>query len=391
MKKSLIALAVAGAFAAPSAMADVTLSGAINMGLLYGDSNGPGDVSKTSLFAGYSNFNLTSVDDIGNGNKVVFNFQFLLEGNLPVTSATGIGNRNSYLGIMGDWGAVKWGTNENVYERLMYSSDFLDGAYGPGGNLLIMGNPGVGTAFDAGQGNCVPGTAGAGCVGFYRRTDHTVWYESPNWNGFSFEVDYTLSAYKSNTEDPKILSLGGKYQPEGMPFWVDAGYETHDDLGGIDQIAADKGFGSSSTSTEATGLQLGGGYMFGDFTVGLRWERLTYEGNSATAGHLTEWERDAFFINGKMNLPTGYAAVQVGIADEADCTVAGGAACSAVDTGATMIAVGYAHNLSRQSQILVIYNQTDNDANANYLAIGGTNGSNGIDHKGIYLGVKHTF
>ena len=36
MKKSLIAVAVAGLFAAPVAMAEVTLSGAINLGIEYG-------------------------------------------------------------------------------------------------------------------------------------------------------------------------------------------------------------------------------------------------------------------------------------------------------------------------------------------------------------------
>ena len=35
MKKSLIAVAVAGLFAAPVAMAEVTLSGAINLGIEY--------------------------------------------------------------------------------------------------------------------------------------------------------------------------------------------------------------------------------------------------------------------------------------------------------------------------------------------------------------------
>src|SRR5882724_3953598 len=52
MKKSLIALAVAGAFAAPAAMADVTISGAINVGIAYINSGsdpagGPGSESVT--------------------------------------------------------------------------------------------------------------------------------------------------------------------------------------------------------------------------------------------------------------------------------------------------------------------------------------------------------
>ncbi|MEX0960572.1 MAG: porin [Burkholderiales bacterium] len=387
MKKSLIALAVAGAFAAPSAMADVTLSGAINMGLLYGKSN-QGGATKTSLFPGYSNFNLTSVDDIGNGNRVMFNYQFNVENPHLPTAGAALTNRNSYLGIGGDWGAVKWGTNENVYERMMYSSDFMDGAFGPGGNLLILGTAssagGASTVFEIDQ-NC---SAAAPCMGFYRRSSHTVWYESPNWSGFSFEVDYTLSAYKTTTNDPKILSIGGKYQPEGMPFWVDAAYESHDDMFGVNAVTGQVG----GTASSDTGFQIGGGYMFGDFTVGLRWERLTYEADGKGAGLINEWERDAFFINGKMNLPTGYAALQIGIADEGSCALAGGGACNAgTDTGATMIGVGYAHNLSRQSQVLVFYNQMDNDSAAQYIAIGGTNVAPGVDHRGLYLGIKHTF
>jgi predicted porin len=398
MKKSLIALAVAGAFATP-AMADVTISGAIHMGIISGKSSGgsapANNISSNSLFTSYSNFNLSSVDDIGGGNRVMFNYSFNLEGNQLATAGAALNNRNSYLGIGGDWGAVKWGTNENVYERMMYSSDFLDGAMGVGGNLLILGNPGVGSAFDVGQNNCGPGayiaTPIAGCVGFYRRTSHTVWYESPNWNGFSFEVDYLLSAYKSTTDDPKGISIGGKYAPEGMPFTIDAAYEQHDDFGGVDQIAGFQGLGTgSSTSTKDTGVQVGGTYAFGDFTVGLRYEQLEYTGNSAAATDLTKWERDAYFLNGKMNLPTGYAAVQYGVANKAKCTQ-NGVACDGAGTDARMIGIGYFHNLSRQSQVSIIYNQTDNKENAAYVAIGGTNVVQGADHRGLFLGIKHTF
>ena len=84
MKKSLIAVAVAGLFAAPVAMADVTISGAINLGVQAGksgtDSAGNSGLSTNQLFPSYSNFNLSSTDDIGNGNKVIFNYQFDISG-----------------------------------------------------------------------------------------------------------------------------------------------------------------------------------------------------------------------------------------------------------------------------------------------------------------------
>jgi predicted porin len=391
MKKSLIAVAVAGLFAAPVAMADVTISGAIATGVIYGKSSGggAGDLTKTQLGSNYSHVDIESVDDIGNGNKVVFHLQMQVNIQDPTPGANPF-NRNSFLGIVGNWGAVKYGTNENVYERLQYSSDFMDGALGPGGNLMILGTPGAATVFEVGESGCAPqatltpGVFTGGCVGFYRRTEHTIWYESPNFNGFSFEVDYTLSANKTATTNPRVVSIGGKYAPEGMPFFVDAAYEKHDDLFGITKITGEGGTGSSDT-----GFQIGGGYTFGDFQINARWERLTYEQDGNAAG-VSEYERDAIWLGVKMNLPTGYAAVQFGQAGDADI-VDGGVGQKANDTGATHFSVGYFHNLSKQSQLQAIYNQTSNDANANYLAVGGTNAVNGADHKGLYLGIKHTF
>src|SRR6185436_8945123 len=183
-------------------------------------------LTRNQLNANYSNINIASSDDIGNGNKIIFNYQLVVD---PSTFANPV-NRNSYLGIAGGWGAFKMGANENVYERHMYQADPLDGAVGPGGNLMILGTPGAGTAFEVSQAPCLV----TGCVGFYRRTDHTIWYESPNFSGFTFEVDYTLSAYKTTiggvTVDPKVLSAGVKWQPEGAPFYVDFAIEQHDDM-----------------------------------------------------------------------------------------------------------------------------------------------------------------
>ena len=157
MNKSLIAAAVATAFAAPAAFADVTISGAVNIGIAMIDSDDsvggtPGDgQNRTSLATNYTNMNVTSVDDIGNGNKVVANIQFDLG---AMANTNSFNNRNSYLGIEAGWGSFKMGTNENVYERWNYESDPLDGAMGIGGNIQMLGNTGLngGGWFDVGNG-----------------------------------------------------------------------------------------------------------------------------------------------------------------------------------------------------------------------------------------------
>ncbi len=399
MKKSLIAVAVASAFVAPAAMAEVTLSGAINLGIEVAKSSagtaGTSSLTRTLLNSNYSHVDLESVDDIGNGNKVIFHYQLFAN----PQNATGLNdaNRNSFLGIAGGWGAFKMGTNENVYERMMYTADPLDGALGPGGNLMILGTPGASAAFQAGQNVAVVGPQ----VDFYRRTDDTIWYESPNFSGFSFEVDYTLSAFKQNATtsptgssiDPKVISVGGKFQPDGAPFYVDLSYERHDDMFGLSAIAASNpaataGFATGSSSKD-TGIQVGGGWQLGDLGLHLRYERLKYTEEGSAL--FTEYKRDAYWFAVKYNLPSGYVGAELGIARD------GKANGTSVDnTGAKMFGIGYFHNLSKQSQLQFIYGRTDNKDNATYTQAGapgdGTGTiSPGSDSQVFHVGIKHTY
>jgi len=389
MKKSLIAVAVAGLFAAPAAMAEVTLSGAINLGIEIAKSSASGPASsltRTLLNSNYSHIDLESVDDIGGGNKVIFHYQMQVN---PQTTGLNGGpfNRDSFLGIAGSWGAFKMGTNENVYERMMYTADPMDGALGPGGNLMILGTPGANTAFDAGQSACGP-TNGTGCIGFYRRTDQTIWYESPNFSGFSFEIDQTLSAFKQNTPssfDPTVTSIGGKFQPEGAPFYVDLAYERHKDMFGLVGIAASQGIAvTGATGSKDTGVQVGGGYMIGDLGLHLRYEQLKYQLDST--GGSDDYKRNAVWFGAKYNLPSGYVGAEIGVA--ADGKLDG---VKQDKTGATMYGVGYFHNLSKQSQLQFIYGATQNKDNANYTQAGAPGSAVGQDHQVFHVGIKHTY
>jgi len=398
MKKSLIAVAVAGLFAAPVAMAEVTLSGAINLGIeasksSAGTAPGSSSLSKTQLNSNYSHVDMESVDDIGDGNKVIFHYQLIAQ---PQTTGVDNTNRNSYLGVMGTWGAFKMGTNENVYERFMYQADPLDGALGPGGNLMILGTPGANEAFQAGQGGCLPNTAGTnGCVGFYRRTDNTIWYESPNWDGVSFEVDYTLSASKTqvggNTLNPTVLSAGIKYQPEakfaGIFEYVDLAYEKHNDMFGIAAIANSFGAAApTATGSSDTGTQIGFGISpLENLHMNWRFEQLKYTA-SGTGGTNGDYKRSAFWSGIKYDLATGYVGAEIGKAQ--DGKLDGN---KVSDSGATMYGIGYFHNLSKQSQLQFIYGMTNNDANATYTQAAAPLTTAGSDHQVLHVGIKHTF
>jgi predicted porin len=418
MKRTVIAMAIGGLFAAP-AFADVTLSGSINAGpaiVHSGDGSATAvqfvnDILGTSLKAGalkgvtrtgidtnYSNITIGSLEDLGGGLKLDFGYQFTA--NFQATNASP-GNRNSHIGLTSDsWGGVWYGTNENLYERYYYSVDPLDGAAGIGGNLSILGSPGYGMVFDAGN--------GTPSAEFYRRTDHTVWYDSPNWGGFTFGAYTTLSAAKTNSNpvtgapgtNPRVYGLGGKYVGPTIPVQAWVAYEKHKDMFGITAIA-NAAFGALGvalpagglgTSSSDSGIQVGAGYTIGDIFVFANFERLKYEetGN-VTLGDL-EYKRNAWSIGLKWNVPTGYVGAQYMQAQNAKATLAGVSG-TLDSTGAKSVGLGYYHTLSKQTMAYVMGQYIKNDDLNMYTVAGGVGVpfNPGANVYAATIGLKHSF
>jgi predicted porin len=389
MKKSLVALAVGAAFVAPSAFADVTISGAINMGIAYVDASEPtaGGEGQSSfqVTQNYSNVTISSVDDLGGGLKLDFAYQITA----PTSGNNNVQNRNSHIGLVSDsWGGVWYGTNENIYERYLYTIDPLDGAAGIGGNLQMLGTPGFGTVFDA------PSGAPIGSAGFYRRTEHTVWYDSPNFGGFTFGAAWYMPAYTESATglDPWGYSVGVKYVGQGLPLQLWAAYEDHEDYDGLSVIDPTRAAGAGTDGTTDIGIQLGAAYTLGDVTIFGIYEMLEYKADGIGVG-VEKYDRDAFAIGLKWNLASGYIGAQYIQALEGTCHTVGGATCNDDDTDAYMIGVGYYHNLSKQTQAYIMGSYIDNGDAQNYILAGASvpvSGA-GVDYTAITIGLKHSF
>jgi predicted porin len=395
-----MALAVGAAFVAPAALADVTISGAINMGIAYVDSDdstgGGGGESNFQLTNNYSNVTISSVDDLGGGLKLDFAFQVVTPLTTAGTPGSNVINRNSHIGLVSEsWGGVWYGTNENLYERYFYSIDPLDGAAGIGGNLQMLGTPGFGTVFDTGQLQCGPG---AGCAGFYRRTDQTIWYDSPSFGGLTFGAYITTTAGKSGATgdtNPQVYGIGAKYVGTGLPIQAWVATEIHNDLFGLDAGAAGAGVPNSGTATgsDDNAIQAGVGYTLGDIFIFVNFEMLSYENDGGIATDLSKYERDAFSVGMKWNLASGYIGAQYIQAMEGDCDLVGGGACNADDTDGKMIGVGYYHTMSKQTQAYIMGSWIDNGDAQNYNLAGASvvNSGLGADHLAVTVGLKHSF
>ena len=95
----------------------------------------------------------------------------------------GLFSRNSFVGFSSPtYGAIKFGKTDAPYKQ---STGLLNPFAGTlGDNAAIMGN-----------------TGGDSRVEFGARLDHSIWYESPNWNGFALNLLFSPGQNRSYEDD----------------------------------------------------------------------------------------------------------------------------------------------------------------------------------------------
>lgn len=228
MKKSLIALAIFGAFAgAASAQSNVTLYGIVDAGLQYkkgADKTAP-TTSQFGVDGGYvagNRWGLRGTEALGNGLNAIFT----LESGFDIdrgTSAQGgrLFGRQAWAGLNGGFGNV-------VFGRIATFSS------GTGSFDMFGAVDPFGTGWGLNSAGSTFLSANA------TRADNTVAYVTPTWGGFkagaaySFNLDGTEAAGSSN--NTRVMALGASYAVG--PFY---GVVTYDSIafpskiGGSDQ------------------------------------------------------------------------------------------------------------------------------------------------------------
>jgi predicted porin len=129
MQKKLIAVAIAGALAAPVAIADVAVSGSIRGAVKYSG-------SEWSMGNAGSRLRFKASEDLGNGQSAYMNYEFGVDSGKG-TIQTGTTSRLTYVGIKGDWGTFslgsQWSTLFNTVGTFIDKSN-INGGLGYWGN-----------------------------------------------------------------------------------------------------------------------------------------------------------------------------------------------------------------------------------------------------------------
>ena len=204
MRKSLLAVAVLGAFAGSALAADVTLYGKIDTGFMYtnkkvGDAKATNTFEMKSGITGGSRWGIKGSEDLGNGYKV----GFMLES--AISSDTGKGesrlfHREATVNVSGPFGTV--------YAGRM-------GGVGGGSASSPVSLWGMGSAFGTVWGN---NALTQTLMSSADRYDNSLAYVSPNFAGFQTILFYSMAGDelketgKENSEDVnRYYGLGLKY------------------------------------------------------------------------------------------------------------------------------------------------------------------------------------
>lgn len=424
MKKSLLALAVAGAFVAPgiASATNVSMWGWLNPSVASSSASSSESTGNSIVAAGvagtatpshistHPNVSLIGIsgeEDLGNGLKATMRAEtgFGIDGTDYGASTPGLYTRESKVGLAGSWGEVFIGNWHSPLKALGYGhrnnfgSVLLD-VFGEANNATekaLLSMPG---AFANSFSGTVDGSGGATSFSqtpsFDSRLGRALAFWSPVINdNLSFQVHFSPNGARSNAatfNDPSVLAANVIF--DNGTLGVGAAWEQRKDLAGLNTLTGS----TDGTSSTDRAYRLALGFKLGATAVNFKFENISYKVDGVTSSELNEYDRDAWSFGVSHSWDAHSVRGRYSKASAGGCTIGDGSACSTADAGAQETAFGYTYTLSKRTQLVVNWIKVDNEANAQYgfggygndSGMAGTDGP-GQTAKSLTFGVQHGF
>lgn len=280
MKKTLIALGLAGASTAAFAQSTVTMFGIIDEGLQYSSNFGGKSQLGMDALSGPlgSRWGLQGSEDLGGGTKAIF----MLEGGINLNNG-GLGQGGLLFGRQ-----AFVGLSSNTYGTVTAGRQ-----YDAIGDLTLVFGPQSPWGTSAGHVGDIDGMIRS------TRNNNMIKYQSPNWNGLSVDVTGTLGGVAGDFSRASAYSISALYKNAAYSFGV--GYaltKNPSDKGapfnsGGNAVTPDQThnfFGLNSGymagSAPANSWQdivVGGSYLYGNWGFAANWTNVRY-GNIGQLG-----------------------------------------------------------------------------------------------------------
>ncbi len=328
MKKTLAAVAILGAFAG-SAMADVTVYGRIDTGLLYTDNGDTKTLEMSNGLTTGGRWGIKGTHQVAEGLKAGFVLESRVygdDGDMPTNNK--MFDREATVYLSGDFGTVYAGR--------------LNSFWSDGGSVAMFSNY---AAFGTGSG------VGEGTNMFvtHSRQDNTLTYVSPAMAGVKFYAQYAMggdttagkaAGTENEADTDRKYSVGAEYKAGALGVAFVGTYKN------------EKSVGVADVEDEMT-FNLAAAYDFGcakAFVAGQYFKDANKVYKLDTAGDL-----EGFALNVGANVPAFGGTFTVG----GTYVEAESAADKAKDMDAYNVAVQYVYPLSKQVQVYAGVGYTD--------------------------------
>jgi predicted porin len=342
MKKSLLALAVLGAFVGvASAQSSVTLSGTVDISAKYVKNSGATRrYSLDSNGINTSQLVFSGIEDLGGGLKAGFE---LNTGYSPDTGGapTPFFNRRSVVRLMGNFGEIRLGRD---YAPSFWNTTVFD----------AFGTNGVGSSL-----NVISPSAAIGVQRLYMgtRRENSIGYFLPGNIGGVYGQVMVAAAENGTTLDRGGRYIGGRVGWAGGPANVAFSY-------GQQRYTA----GTPDTKT----YNLGGSFDLGVVKLLGYWD------------HETQGNIKGNLFSGSVVVPFGQSEIHAGYDfDKVDT--------AGTKTKVDQFKVGYVYNLSKRTAVYSTVSRLSNKNNTALFIPGGNPISVGGKSTAAEFGVRHFF
>lgn len=375
MQKKLIALAVAGLVSAPvMAQSNVQIYGIMDAGVRYlGSSENSGPAGTPNLSSRYgidqdgqasSRLGFRGTEDLGNGMSAFFT----IEQGVNVDETSGLGGRQTFVGLTGNFGRVWLGRDFNPVRQLTNNIDPF-GATGIGNNQSLFEQQ--------------------------TRYANAVFYRTPNFNGLTVDLAYSTRVQNGPEQD----RISGEARTDGRA-WAIAPRYTNGPLmvgAGYERIDQEQGTGTfAGNDIDIRRWNLGGTYDFNVVKAHLAYGQTKQDtANPANSDR----ERRSWLVG--LSAPVSEAGTVM--ASYVRTKLDDGAADTS-DQKASLWALGYSHALSKRTHMYATYAaiNTNSAAEGRYslgqstpgaarVGTGDLEGVNFSYTRGFNVGVRHNF
>lgn len=339
--------------------------------------------------SGGSRLGLRGSEKIG-GNTTAF---FQLEQGVKVEdgtrgTATVEWNRNTFLGLRGDYGQIRAGRIDTIYKQTTDTLGFM-GIHS--GNIVSASNILAARGFGSNNAHR-----------FHERPANTIDYFSPKWAGFQFALGHSLG----ETASPRrTINSAAVMYSEGS-WYAAVAHEQHNNLyGGSRNVPSARrnlapgsatgaafvpadGTSSKDTSTRGTVQYKISNATRVEFSYAVT--KLSEQGGAV--GRFQEYKHNNWYLGSDHRTGPWTFAAGYGQASAGTCSLVGGVACSTEGLEGNMLSLGTSYSLSKRTALYALTNFLQNGKSANYKSVSNApNPGIGQDMRQIAIGIRHDF